>query len=56
VQKAFNIPKRYGPLLTLAVGYAKEGNWPRKPRLRIAETLAFDEGKTFQEPCCRGGR
>lgn len=47
VQKAFNIPERYVPVLTLAVGYAKEGNWPRKPRLSVAETLAFDEGKTF---------
>ena len=47
VQKAFNIPERYVPVLTLAVGYAGEGNWPRKPRLTVAETLAFDEGKTF---------
>ena len=48
VQKAFNIPERYVPVLTLAVGYAKEaGNWPRKPRLTVAETLAFDEGKVF---------
>ena len=47
VQKAFNIPERYVPVLTLAVGYANEGNWPRKPRLTVAETLAFDEGKAF---------
>lgn len=48
VQKAFNIPERYVPVMTLAVGYAKEaGNWPRKPRLTVAETLAYDEGKTF---------
>ena len=47
VQKAFNIPERYVPVMTLAVGYAKEGNWPRKPRLTVAETLAFDEGKLF---------
>lgn len=48
VQKAFNIPARYVPVLTLAVGYAKEsGNWPRKPRLTVAETLAYDEGKVF---------
>ena len=48
VQKAFNIPERYVPVMTLAVGYAKEAsNWPRKPRLAVAETLAFDEGKVF---------
>ena len=47
VQKAFNIPERYVPVLTLAIGYAKDGNWPRKPRLSVAETLAFDDGKTF---------
>ena len=47
VQSAFNIPARYVPVMTLAVGYAAEGNWPRKPRLTVAETLAFDEGKTF---------
>ena len=47
VQKAFNIPERYVPVMTLAVGYAKEGNWPRKPRLTVAETLAYDEGKVF---------
>jgi nitroreductase len=47
VQKAFNIPERYVPVLTLAVGYAKDGNWPRKPRLSVAETLAFDNGQVF---------
>ena len=48
VQKAFNIPERYVPVMTLAVGYAKEAsNWSRKPRLAVAETLAFDEGKVF---------
>jgi len=47
VQKAFNIPERYVPVLTLAVGYAKPGNWVRKPRLTVAETLAYDEGKIF---------
>lgn len=47
VQAAFNIPERYVPVLTLAVGRAAEGNWPRKPRLTVAETLAFDEGKVF---------
>lgn len=47
VQKAFNIPERYLPVMTLAVGYAKEGNWPRKPRLTVAETLAYDEGKIY---------
>lgn len=47
VQKAFNIPERYVPVMTLAVGYTKEGNWPRKPRLTVAETLAYDEGKVF---------
>lgn len=47
VQAAFNIPERYVPVMTLAVGYAKDGNWPRKPRLTVAETLAFDEGKVF---------
>ena len=32
VQAAFDIPERYVPVLTLAVGRAAEGNWPRKPR------------------------
>ena len=47
VQKAFNIPARYVPVMMLAVGHAKPGNWPRKPRLTVAETLAYDEGKVF---------
>lgn len=48
VQKAFNIPERYVPVMTLAVGYAKPaGNWSRKPRLTVAEALAYDEGKVF---------
>lgn len=48
VQKAFNILERYVPVMTLAVGYPKAGgNWPRKPRLTVAETLAFDEGRVF---------
>ena len=33
--------------MTLAVGYGKDGNWPRKPRLNVAEALAYDEGKVF---------
>ncbi|CAN5223025.1 hypothetical protein BH11PSE10_BH11PSE10_15180 [soil metagenome] len=28
VRKAFNITERYMPLLTLAVGHAKQGKWP----------------------------
>jgi len=33
--------------MTLAVGYAAQDNWPRKPPLTVAETLAFDDGKGF---------
>lgn len=47
VQQAFNISARYVPVMTLAVGHPKPGNWPRKPRLTVAETLAYDEGRIF---------
>ena len=47
VKKEFGISDRYVPVLTLAVGYAKEGNWPRKPRLTVGEVLAFNAGREF---------
>lgn len=47
VQQAFNIPERYVPVMTLAVGYAADGNWPRKPRLEVSEVLAYDAGRVF---------
>lgn len=47
VKREFNIPDRYVPVMLLTVGYSAPGNWPRKPRLRVDEVLAFNEGREF---------
>ncbi len=47
VKQAFNISDQYVPVMLLTVGYAAEGNWPRKPRLSVDEVLAFERGREF---------
>ncbi len=47
VKREFNISERYVPVMLLTVGYAAQGNWPRKPRLSVDEVLAFQEGREF---------
>lgn len=47
VQREFNIPERYVPVLLIAVGPPAKGNWPRQPRLTVDEVLAFHEGREF---------
>lgn len=47
VKQAFGIPDQYVPVMLLTVGYAAEGNWPRKPRLSVDEVLAFERGREF---------
>lgn len=45
VKREFKIADRYVPVMLLTVGYATEGNWPRKPRLSVDEVLAFHNGE-----------
>lgn len=45
VKREFKIADRYVPVMLLTVGYATEGNWPRKPRLGVDEVLAFHNGE-----------
>ncbi len=47
VKREFHIPDRYVPVMLLPVGYAAAGNWPRKPRLKVDEVLAFGQGREF---------
>ncbi|HEX4951707.1 MAG TPA: nitroreductase family protein [Blastocatellia bacterium] len=47
VKQAFGISDQYVPVMLLTVGYAAEGNWPRKPRLSVDEVLAFENGREF---------
>lgn len=47
VQREFNIPERYVPVMLITVGPGAPGNWPRKPRLTVDEVLAFHEGREF---------
>jgi len=47
VKREFNIPDRYVPVMLVTIGYAAPGNWPRKPRIRVDEVLAFNEGREF---------
>lgn len=47
VKQAFGIADRYVPVMLLTVGYAAEGNWPRKPRLGVDEVLKFESGAEF---------
>ena len=47
VKREFNISDRYVPVMLIAVGPGAPGNSPRKPRLPVAEVLAFHEGREF---------
>ena len=47
VKREFGIADRYLPVMLIAVGYAAEGNHPRKPRLSLDQVLAFESGNTF---------
>lgn len=47
VRKAFGIPERYLPVMLLPVGRAAPGNWPRKPRLKAGQVLAFGSGEAL---------
>jgi len=47
VKREFGISDRYVPVMLLAVGYAANGNFPRKPRLSVDEVLAFNKGREF---------
>ena len=47
VKREFNIPEHYVPVMLVAVGYAAQGNTPRKPRLAVDEVLSFNEGREF---------
>lgn len=40
--KEFCIAERYIPVMLLTVGYAKSGNWEKKPRLSVNEVSVFD--------------
>ena len=42
LKEAFNIGERYTPAMMVTLGYAREGNWPRKPRLSAAEVTVQD--------------
>ena len=44
VQREFQIPERYLPVMLVAVGHPAPGNWPRKPRLPLGEVLAYGMG------------
>lgn len=39
VMREFDIDPRYVPAMLITVGYPAPGNWPRKPRLTVDETL-----------------
>ena len=47
VKREFGISDRYLPVMLIAVGYAAEGNHPRKPRLSLDQVLAFESGSGF---------
>lgn len=47
VKREFGISDRYLPVMLIAVGYAAEGNHPRKPRLGVDKVLAFEQGQEF---------
>lgn len=47
VKREFNISDRYVPVMLIAVGYPAPGNYPRKPRLRVDDVLAFQQGREF---------
>ncbi len=42
VKALFAIGERYTPAMMVTLGYAKDGNWGRKPRLAAAEVSVLD--------------
>ncbi|HEY0783602.1 MAG TPA: nitroreductase family protein, partial [Thermoanaerobaculia bacterium] len=48
VKKEFAISERYVPVMLLPVGYERDGNWTRKPRLTVDEVLAMGTGKGLE--------
>ena len=47
VKREFGISDRYLPVMLIAVGYAAEGNHPRKPRLSLDQVLTFESGSGY---------
>ena len=41
-KEVFNIAERYSVAMMVTLGYAKDGNWPRKPRLAASEVTVLD--------------
>ncbi len=41
-KEVFNIGERYSVAMMVTLGYAKDGNWPRKPRLAASEVTVLD--------------
>ncbi|RMC38080.1 nitroreductase family protein [Paracoccus alkanivorans] len=41
VAREFNLAANEIPVVLIAVGYAREGNWPQKPRLPLSQVLDF---------------
>lgn len=39
VARAFGLGQDEVPVLLVAMGYAKEGNWPQKPRRPVPDVL-----------------
>lgn len=42
LKQTFNIGERYNPAMMIAVGYARPGNWQKKPRLAAAQVAVMD--------------
>jgi len=42
LKKAFNIADQYSVAMMVTLGYAREGNWARKPRLKAEEVTVLD--------------
>ncbi|WP_430459693.1 nitroreductase family protein [Thalassolituus sp. LLYu03] len=42
LKEAFHIGERYTPAMMITLGYAREGNWPGKPRLAASEVAVLD--------------
>lgn len=42
LKQALHIGERYTPAMMITLGYAREGNWPGKPRLAAEEVSVFD--------------
>ncbi|SIT17359.1 nitroreductase family protein [Paracoccus saliphilus] len=41
VAREFNLATSEIPVVLIAVGHAREGNWPQKPRLPVSQVLEF---------------